>query len=200
MLSMDTNYYEMLFDHIENFIHEKVPEKEKEEIIRIFNLRKLKKKDLFIREGDIPDCIAFNVSGLLRCYYVDSNGNDATKYFCFEGSILSYLGLVFRNESKYYIEALEDCVLLYTDYGSFENLINNSYFALKIIKMFLEQTLLYKEERESSFLLENATERYTNLINTFPEIEQRVNLGYIASYLGVSQVSLSRIRKKMNRI
>lgn len=45
----------MLFDHIENFIHEKVPEKEKGEIIRIFKLRKFKKKDLFIREGDIPD-------------------------------------------------------------------------------------------------------------------------------------------------
>ncbi|MEN6349758.1 MAG: Crp/Fnr family transcriptional regulator [Syntrophomonas sp.] len=194
------NHYEYLFEYIANLINTKVPEEEKKEIIKIFKPRKLNKKDLFIKEGDIPDCIAFNVSGLLRCYYIDINGNDVTKYFCFEGSMLSYLGLVLRKESKYYIEALEDCLLLCADYNPFENLINNSYFALKIIKTFLEQTLIYKEERESSFLLENATERYINLINAFPDIEERINLGYIASYLGVSQVSLSRIRKKLNKI
>ncbi|HPR92974.1 MAG: Crp/Fnr family transcriptional regulator [Bacilli bacterium] len=197
---MKTNHYEILFEYIEKLINAKVPEKEKREIIRTFKPRKLNKKDFFIKEGDIPACIAFNVTGLLRCYYIDNNGNDVTKYFCFEGSMLSYLGLVLRKESKYYIEALEDCLLLYADYDSFENLINNSYFALIIIKTFLEQTLIYKEERESSFLLENATERYINLVNAFPDIEQRVNLGYIASYLGVSQVSLSRIRKKLNII
>lgn len=197
---MEANYYEIIFEYIENLINAKIPEKEKGEILKIFKPRKLSKKDLFIKEGDIPDCIAINVSGLLRCFYIDINGNDVTKYFCFEGSILSYLGLVLRKESKYYIEALEDCLLLCADYDSFEKLINNNYFALKIIKTFLEQTLIYKEERESSFLLENTTERYIDLINAFPNIEQRINLGYIASYLGVSQVSLSRIRKKLNKI
>lgn len=197
MFSVNINYYEILYKYIENFINAEIPEEEKKKIARLFKPRKLNKKELFIREGDIPDCIAFNVVGALRCYYIDSSGNDVTKYFCFEGSILSYLGFVLKKESKYYIEALEDCILLYANYDDFENLINNSYFTLKVTKRFLEQILIYKEERESSFLLENATERYRNLIHAIPDIEQRVNLGYIASYLGITQVSLSRIRKKI---
>lgn len=151
-------------------VNTKLSEEEKENILNAFKPRKLNAKEMFVKEGDIPDSIAFNVSGLLRCFFIDNNGNDATKYFCFEGTIISYLGLVLRKESKYYVEALEDCLLLYADFNSFKKFIDNSYLGLKLIKTLLEQALIYKEERESSFLLETATERYVHLINSFPDI------------------------------
>lgn len=197
---MKIMHYEFIFEYIEKLIGTTIPQEEKENIMRVFKPRKLKEKEMLVREGDIPNCITFNISGLLRCYYIDNNGNDITKYFCFEGSIISYLGLVLRKESQYYIEALEECVLLCADYDSFEELISNNCLWLKIIKAQLEQALIYKEERESEFLLETATERYVHLIDDFPDIEKRIKLGYIASYLGISQVKLSRIRKKLGRI
>jgi len=168
--------------------------------MEIFKPIKLSKKELFLREGDIPNTLAFNVSGLLRCFYIDRNGNDVTKYFCFQGSSLTYSALIQKKESKYYIEALDDCLLLATDYTSFFKLTKDSLLWLKIIKELQDQALIYKEERESSFLLESATERYINYINKHPNIEKCINLGYIASYLGISPVSLSRIRNKLSKI
>ncbi|MCL1901702.1 MAG: Crp/Fnr family transcriptional regulator, partial [Firmicutes bacterium] len=60
-----------------------------------------------------------------------------------------------------------------------------------------EKVIIYKEERERSFLLENATERYENFVQGFPDIHKRIKLKYIASYLGISPESLSRIRRKL---
>jgi CRP-like cAMP-binding protein len=197
---MRSNYYEAIYDYMEGLIKDKITAEDKEKLKEAFLLRKVNKKELFLRAGEIPDCIAFTISGLLRCYYIDLKGNDVTKYFCFENSMISYLGLVLRKESSYYVEALEDSLLLCCDYASFDRLIHESNFGTKAIRMLLEQSLLYKEERESSFLLESATKRYQNFINSFPNVEKRVNLGYIASYLGISQVSLSRIRNKLHII
>ncbi|MDP4094989.1 MAG: Crp/Fnr family transcriptional regulator [Bacillota bacterium] len=197
---MELNYFASFFKIIEDLIDDKIPEEEQVKVMKIFKPKMLKKKEMFLKAGDIPDCIAFNISGLLRCFYIDIKGNDVTKYFCFEDSIISYLGLIKKSESKYYIEAIEDCLLLCTDYSSFNELMSDSIWGLKVVKSLLEKSLLYKEERESSFLLETATERYVNFIKKYPNIEKQINLGYIASYLGVSQVSLSRIRNKLDRI
>ena len=197
---MELLHYEFIFKHFEKLIGITLPQEEKENIIKIFKPRKLNKNEIFVKEGDVPKYIAFNTSGLLRCYYIDNNGNDITKYFCFEGSIISYLGLILRKKSQYYIEALEECYLLCADYDSFIGLISNNYLWLKIINTQLEKALIYKEERESEFLLKTATERYIHLINDFPDIELRVKLKYLASFLGVSQVQLSRIRKNLGRI
>ncbi|WP_019914962.1 Crp/Fnr family transcriptional regulator [Paenibacillus sp. HW567] len=197
---MQADLYAPLFRFLESLIAAKIPEDEQKNIINIFKPIRLNKKELFIKEGDIPTALAFNVSGLLRCYYIDTKSNDVTKYFYFEGSIISYSGLLLKKASKYYIEALEDCVLLYVDYRSFELLTQDSFFWLKIIKTMQQHALIYKEERESSFLLETASERYVNLLHRYPYIEQRINLGHIASYLGISQVSLSRIRGKLRKI
>jgi CRP-like cAMP-binding protein len=197
---MDANYYDNIFKHLEGLANLKISEEEKNIIMNIFKPKIMKKKELFLKAGDVPDCIALNISGLLRCYYIDNKGNDVTKYFCYENSIISYLGLILRKKSNYYIETIEDSMLLCANYDSFEKLIRSSDFGLKIINKLLEQALIYKEERESSFLLETATERYINFISTYPNVEERINLGYIASYLGISQVSLSRIRNNLNKI
>jgi cAMP-binding proteins - catabolite gene activator and regulatory subunit of cAMP-dependent protein kinases len=197
---MNLSWYESLFHYMALLTSTTIPEEEKNKAMDIFKPTRLYKKDLFLKEGDFPSKLAFNVSGLLRCYYVDRKSNDVTKYFCLEGSIISYSALLLGQESNYYIEALEDCVLLCTDYRSFEQMTNESLFWLKVIKKIQEQALIYKEERESSFLLESASERYVHLLQRHPQIEERINLGYIASYLGISQVSLSRIRSKLKKL
>lgn len=197
---MKISWYESLFNSMEELMSTTIPEEEQRTAMDIFKPARLSKKELFLKEGDIPNKLAYNVSGLLRCYYVDGKCNDVTKYFCFEGSVISYSALLLRQQSHYYIEALEYCLLLCADYRSFEQLTNDSLFWLKLIKKIQEQALIYKEERERSFQLETASERYVHLLRRHPHIEERINLGYIASYLGISQVSLSRIRSKLNKL
>ncbi|MDP4146027.1 MAG: Crp/Fnr family transcriptional regulator [Bacillota bacterium] len=191
------DYYNLMFSFIEKMSGIKISEAEKRSAVEIFKPVKLAKKEFFLREGEIPDRLGFNVSGALRCYYIDRKGNDITKFFSFEGSVCSYAGLLLKKESKYYIEALEDCVLMVADYDSFEKMIEDSSLWLKLVKKIQDQILIYKEERESSFLMETATERYNNFKKNYPEVEERINQSYIASYLGISAVSLSRIRNKL---
>ncbi|MBY9081803.1 Crp/Fnr family transcriptional regulator [Paenibacillus sp. HN-1] len=197
---MKNSWYDSLFHTMEALMSTTVPEAEKRNAMDIFKPVRLSKKEFFLKEGDIPHKLAYNVSGLLRCYYVDGKSNDVTKYFCFEGSVISYSALLLGQESHYYIEALEDCLLLCADYRSFQQMTSESLFWLQLIAKLQEQSLIYKEERESSFQLETASERYVHLLRRHPHIEERINLGHIASYLGISQVSLSRIRSKLKKL
>jgi CRP-like cAMP-binding protein len=197
---LEANSFKFFFNNLEKITGSAVPEIEKKKVLERSRIRRLSKKDIYLREGDISTEVAFTVSGLLRCFYIDKRGNDVTKYFCFEGSSISYNGYILTEPSKYYIEALEDCTLIAIDYLSFEALIKDNLFWLNAIKKIQDEILIYKEKRESSFLLENATERYINLIKNRPDIEERIIQSYLASYLGISPVSLSRIRNKLGKI
>lgn len=197
---MYTKYYNFMIDRLEKLTHIQFSEQEKKNVMETFKPIKLTKNDFFIREGDLPSKLAFNVSGLLRSYYIDKNGNDSTKNFFFEGSILGYSALILNQHAKYYIEALESCILLITEYPSFEKITKDNITWLKVIKALQDETIIYKEYRESSFILEDATQQYVNLIRKYPNIEKRIKQKYIASFLGVSPVSLSRIKNKLSNL
>jgi len=136
----------------------------------------------------------------LRFFYIDLDGNDVTKYFCFDGSVVLTTTTITGEESGYYIEALEDTVLMAVDYQDFKKLTEHNVFWLKVIKDEYEKSLVYKEKRERALLLENATERYMNFVKDYPNIGNRVKQKYIASYLGITPESLSRIRKKLSYV
>lgn len=197
---MEEKYYEFIFDYLRKLYGLEVPEVEKIRMKELFKPQKFSKKSYFLREGEMSTKIAINVSGLLRCFYINKNGNDVTKFFCFEGSVFPHSSCILREESKYYIEALEDCILLVSDYSSIESVIEGNLFWTSALMKIHQRSLIYKENREASFLLEDATERYLNLINKRPDIEERVNQAHLASYLGISPVSLSRIRNKLKKI
>ncbi|WP_310832473.1 Crp/Fnr family transcriptional regulator [Paenibacillus pedocola] len=191
---------DFIFDHLEKLTHIKCTEQEKKDVADHFKPHKLKKNDFFLKEGEQPSRLAFTVSGLLRSYYINKLGDDFTKKFYFEGSIVGYSALIVNQKASYYIEALENCTLLSTTYSSFQKMSQHNPTWINIIKELQDQTIIYKENRESSFLLEDATQRYIHLTQTHPDIEQRIKQKYIASYLGISAVSLSRIRNKLRTL
>jgi len=153
--------------------------------------------EFFLREGDICNYIGYVTKGLLRSYYYDDHANEVTTNFFPEGSLIIAMDS-FNNRvpSKEYIKAIEDSELsiishqrqneLYRLVPAW-NLICKDLADLKIGEML---------GRTDSLQTLSATERYQKFCNEFPQLLQRVNLGYIASYIGVDNATLSRIRKK----
>lgn len=97
-------------------------------------------------------------------------------------------------------EALEDCILLRCPVVDFKNIIASDSEANKAYIWLLENSLAYKIRRENSFLIKSAAERYIDFKRENPTLEKRVNQKYIASYLGITPVSLSRIRRALKEL
>lgn len=166
----------------------------------VFSEIVLKKNDVLIRIGEKNSFIFFVVSGILRDYYIDDDGNDVTRFFTCEGGICGGEALISNEASTICTEALEDCILIRCHVSDFKSIIASCNEAAKAYIWLLESSLAYKIRRENSFLIKSATERYIDFKRENPEIEKRVNQKYIASYLGITPVSLSRIRRALKEL
>jgi CRP-like cAMP-binding protein len=178
-----------------------LPPQQESEIRAICSIRQLGKGEHFIRAGEIPARMAFNLQGLLRYYYLDKKGNDFTKGFLAEGApITSYSAMIQNRESYFSIEALEDSVLAVFTYSDWKQLLNKHVCWQQLLILLLEKGYCTKEAREREFLVLDAEEKYRIFVQSFPDIENRIKQHYIASYLGITPVALSRIRRKMGLV
>jgi CRP-like cAMP-binding protein len=161
----------------------------------------LKKGDNFISEGEVPKKFAFINKGLFRYYYVDRKGNEFTKGFFEENVFLSsYSAMSAGRESFFSIEALEDSSLVVFEYSHWKELFKKHNCWSLLLIAILEKGFTKKETREREFLLLDAEERYRSFLQNYPGLEQRVKQHMIASYLGITNVALSRVRKKMGLV
>jgi CRP-like cAMP-binding protein len=168
------------------------------ELCNGFSLRKIEKNNFFIREGDMSHIIAIVKSGLFCSYYIENSGLEVIKYFYPEESVLlSYYAYLTGQKSAYYIQALEESEIYVMELCDFKKLVVGNYQLLYLCKKQLDEILIMKEEHATSFTRLNSTERYIQFLNTHPTLESRVKQYQIASYLGITPVSLSRIRKKL---
>ncbi len=160
--------------------------------------RYLKKGDHFIRAGEVPKHFAFIQTGLFRYYYLDEQGNEFTKAFFTENAFLSsYSAMVLQRPSYFSIEALEDAHLHAIAFADWQTLRQQDGRWNELLLAILQKAFIKKEERERQFLLFDAEKRYRLFLQDNPGLDQRVNQRLIASYLGITPVALSRIRKKM---
>ena len=164
----------------------------------IFKPRLLKKDMFFLQEGEKSNEIGIIVKGIFRSYYIDKIGNDITKYFYEEGGLLfSYAAYLCKTQSMYYIQALEDSEILVAKISDFEKIVEGNYKLLLFYKKMIDSFLIMKEEHANSFKLLDSLGRYKQFLEAHPELEKRLKQYHIASYLGITPVSLSRIRKKI---
>ncbi|WP_025716832.1 Crp/Fnr family transcriptional regulator [Paenibacillus sp. 1-18] len=180
---------------IELLMQDKLPQEVVNHAMNKLTKKKIAKGDLLVHQGVVQKEIYFVISGLLRSFYIDVNGDDITRFFSKEGSVLCYEILFDHKPSNRCIEALEDSVVMAMPCNDFKKLIENHIYCMKAYTKLLERKLEYKIQRESSFLLKSATERYLDFRKRYPQLEKRINLAYIASYIGITPVSLSRIRR-----
>lgn len=170
-------------------------------LMSIFHQKMMKKNEFFIREGEKSTEIGLIIKGVFRSFYIDAQGNEITKYFHAEGDLLfSYLAYLSQKESTYYLQALEDSEILVTSVADFEKIMEGNYQLLLFNKKITESALVMKEEHAISFKLWDSMERYNNFSICFPGLEQRIKQCDLASYLGITPVSLSRLKaKRLNK-
>jgi len=151
----------------------------------------------FVRAGDRPDRLAFIVSGLFRVYFVTEGGDERTLVFRDAGRIISGLSpFLGAKESWFSIESLEKAELLCIRLNG-QIWEGQSECWKTVYAKYMEMLFVEKENREREFLADDATSRYASFRSRYPSLERRVPQHIIASYLGITPVALSRIRKNL---
>ena len=154
--------------------------------------------EIYIPEGKIFKKIFYIKKGLLRIFFVTESGEEKTFFFRWEGQIAALPECIFDNQpTRQTWQALEDCELMEIDFDIVEKLSENNISLIKIRLGFAEKMFLEALKRVESFVLDKPEERYQKLIIQNPEIIKRVADKHIASFIGVTPVSLSRIRKRL---
>ena len=136
--------------------------------------------------------------GIVRTYY-NHDGKDVTVYFTVEGEMVTAIdSFIQRKPSKYYIELLEDTTLYSFSYHDLESHYKEFPGFERFGRLLMERAYMDLVDRAESIQLLSATDRYKKLIEAHPTLPHRVNLGHIASYLGISQETLSRVRSQFH--
>ncbi|WP_066718467.1 Crp/Fnr family transcriptional regulator [Clostridium sp. Marseille-P299] len=166
-----------------------------EQILKISNAVRFNKNEMILNMFEEQNVIYLIISGIVRSYYLDKNGNDVTKSFIKENEFCIGESLFTNDKSPQGFEALENILCLKFKAFELKDLILQDEILTRTYIEYLEKYLIYKMEREWGFQMLNATERYIKFRNNYSEIDKRVNQSYIASYLGITPESLSRIRR-----
>ncbi len=165
------------------------------EILKIAQERTFKTNDIIQNIGEKQTQVYLIYKGLARSFYLDINGNDITKMFMKENDFCVGESLFENEPSIQGFEALEDMETLEFDAKELKKLLLLDKHLTNLYISYLENSLIYKMQRESSFQIMSATERYLRFQKDYKDIESRVNQSYIASYLGIAPESLSRIKR-----
>ena len=191
---------EMYTNHLRSYIQRFVPVSDTDWKLLESQLeeKELKKNHFFIREGKREKNIAFVLEGNLRQYYT-AKGEEKTTYFYFENHLMSsYMSCLTGQPSKLSIIALTDCRLLVFSYQALTGLYNQSQTWERFGRVLAEYLAMGLEDRLVGLLTLSPEERYDELLRSNKhKILERIPQHYIANYLGITPVSLSRIRNRL---
>ncbi len=154
------------------------------------------KGDTALLEGDRSNNLYFIIAGIVRGYYIDDKGNDITKCFSRENEFFSSEGLRAEGPSTFTIECLEACRCIRMPYVVVNKIMESEAVFREYFNQFYFREIGKLEQRAKNLIIMNAEERYNDFCSQFPDLYDRVELKYIASYIGIRAASLSRIRKK----
>ncbi len=163
----------------------------------VITIEKHPKGKMLLKEGEFCRKVFYVEKGLLRFFYYGDEGKDITHWFLLEQEFITEIDSIYSQKpSEFYLETLEDCVLHTFNPQAFIEL-SVSYNSLNIFKdiMFVK-SITELGEKIKDLQFRDAKTRYHNLIEKYPDILLRVPLGHIAAYLGITQQSLSRIRRQ----
>jgi CRP-like cAMP-binding protein len=185
-----------------NLLHEKIcsvitiSEEEFQQFCTSFKPKKLRKKQYLLQSGDVNRYQAFVVKGLLRSYTVDEKDNEHILQFASEGWWIADLSSYLTSEpSILNIDTMEDSELLLLDKNAWEASMKSFPVLEHYFRIILQNHLVATQKRLLQSLSETAEEKYTRFLKTYPECLQRMPQHMIASYLGITRETLSRVRK-----
>lgn len=168
-------------------------------IISKFNKITCCKNEYLLKEGKTENHYWFIETGFVRSYVVDTEGNDITTNFYTVGDIvIDWTSFFLRNPTRENVQALTDCSCWQLDFDTFQQLFHNIQSFREQGRTTLVNSYFSLKKHSVSMIADQARERYIRLLNEKPQIVQNVSLKYIATYLGITDTSLSRIRKEIS--
>ncbi|MGG7662346.1 Crp/Fnr family transcriptional regulator [Dyadobacter sp. BHUBP1] len=167
-----------------------------EAINKITVHRQLGKNTTLLSNGEVCNEFHFLASGLARVFYY-KDGKEVTAWFAAQGGIASAIDSLFTGSpSIYNVETLEDSEIFSLQYRKLEPVFQNFPIVERLGRLMVTSNYLLLDERMKLYAFCTAEERYERLLQQLPDIFQRTKLAYVASYLGITQEHLSRIRAK----
>ncbi|MGV3612306.1 MAG: Crp/Fnr family transcriptional regulator [Fluviicola sp.] len=151
-------------------------------------------------ENKIPQHLYFIVSGFVRLFYYNDNGDEVTTHInCPPGFITSYFNFNNQTKATENLECVTECELLRISKANLDKIISQSASFKDFSIWVFQESIVYNENRSKELATLTAEQRYQKLIDNYPQIIHNVPLQYIASFLGMNSKSLSRIRKQLIR-
>ncbi len=169
-----------------------------EKLAALFEPRELKKHQYFIKEGETATQIGFLENGIMRAFYRNEEGVEYNKHFFISPCLIGgYASLITGQPNQINQEALTECRLLVANYAKIQSLYQTCPDLERAARVLVEQFFVQKEQREIELVLLHAEKRYEIFKRDFPMLEQEIPQYHIASYLGITPIQLSRIRRKL---
>jgi len=188
--------FEAFFDYIQDISGKMLSEEEKLLLTEHFKPKKLRKRQYFLQEGDVCKYIGFIVKGSARTFTVDEKGHENVLKLSLENWWLAdFESFYLLTPSRFNIEALEDMEVLQTTNAQIEEYLKHIPAFSAMANVINQNYTIANQKRMQAAFSYTAEERYEDLISNYPHFLQRFPQNMIASYLGLSPETLSRIRK-----
>ena len=171
-----------------------------EKLLNKIVVKKIPSGTTLLSEGDIATKLFLVIHGCLRTYFIKESGIEITSQFFIEGQMVSsFESAMTEKPSRQYIDAIEDSMVGFIDITIFKKMISESGLGMNDFNRFLISRLIFYMNQHASFILDNPEKRYKKLLQDNPELVSRLPQKYIASYLGITPVSLARIRTRLRK-
>lgn len=156
----------------------------------------LRKDKYFSEAGKIPHRVGFIAEGIIKVCFYSNKGEEITRYFIDENNLVVDINSFESNlPSSAYVQAVTDCKLVVFSQSHWKELSDTIVGWDSMINKIVSKAMAQKIKRISPLVSEDATTRYLTFMENYPRLVNRIPLSYLASYLGITQSSLSRIRK-----
>lgn len=188
-----------MYEQLSNYIREKITisDEDLDQVLSFFKMMQVKKNEIIISPGETSQRIYFVDKGCLRIFFLTEGGTEATRHFAFENQFATALVSFITNEiSKEFVQAIEDTNLYYISQKDFYHLLQIIPQWEKLYRHYLEYAYVSNTNRLMSFITLDATERYRQLLAQNPGVVMRMPNKIVASYLNISQETLSRLKSK----
>jgi CRP-like cAMP-binding protein len=171
---------------------------EMEEITNKFKSKVVKKNDYLLKEGDTCKDLVFVQKGCLRLYYIKED-IEISVWFAFpHSSAIEIYSFISGKPSNYFLQAIEDSEVLYLPKAALNKLYQSQPKMQEMMRHFWEEVILTLVNRFTALQKDSAEKRWLDLLNT-PDYHEKIPQKYLASFIGVTPTSLSRIRKRISK-
>lgn len=193
------NKNEILTSHLKNFAS--LTDQDITESLPLWKPRKIVKGDYFNMQSMVCNDLGLVVKGIFRIFYRDPEGGEEKNLFFFSENqfVVSFRSFISRNPCWYFIEAMEDSEIIFISYRDLNALYERNLNWGKFGRLLAETFFAYAQSRTEEFIFFSHEQRFLRLLEEHPNIIERIPAYHISSFLGITNPSLSRIRKRIKR-